>query len=171
MKRLLIILIVLSLPLGGAFSGPIGAASLVLTDSLAFFGLGGEFFAGPFGIGLTLTSFVFEGEDSLHLLYEPGGYIHYYTGNLADTFYILAGLTYLDTAVELSPNRGWPSLVRNGLLNINAGLGYHTFLGTLDRFRFSVEFGPRYVVWTKAEPGNKSGWFFAHALFQIGLVF
>ena len=171
MKRLLIILIVLTLPLGTAFSGPIGAASLVLTDSLAFFGLGGELFAGPFGIGLTFTAFVIEGEDGLHLLYEPGGYIHYYTGNLAETFFIHAGLTYLDTSIVLGPNRGWPSLVRNGLLNINAGLGYHTFFGNLDRFRFSVEFGPRYVVWTRAEPGNKSGWLFAHILFQVGLVF
>ena len=61
--------------------------------------------------------------------------------------------------------------MRNGLLNLNAGLGYHTLFGDKDKFRFSVEAGPRYVVWTKNQPGNKKGWFFAHALFQVGLVF
>ena len=92
-------------------------------------------------------------------------------GNLAETFYFLAGFTYLDTSIELGPSRGWPSVVRNGLLNINAGVGYHTFFGNRDRFRFSVEFGPRYVVWTRAEPGGDTGWLFAHTLFQVGLVF
>ena len=172
-KHLLVICLLCLFALANGFgdSDPIFALNLLLTDSVAFTGLGFEFFLLPLGLGGTFTASLLDGKDTVFLLYEPGAYAHFYLGNLAETFFIALGATYIDSTGFIGLTRRTPSLLRNGLLNINAGLGYHTLIGRMDNFRLSVEFGPRYVVWTKAPSWEKSGWLFAHFSLMIGPVF
>ena len=152
-------------------SDPFVSINWLLTDSVAFTGLGFEFFFLPLGLGATFTASAIEGQDRLFLLWEPGAYVHFYLGNLAETFLITLGATYVDSTANIGLSRGLPSLLRNGLVNINVGMGYQTLFGRQDNFRLAVEFGPRYVIWTQAPPWERSGWLFAHFTLMIGPVF
>jgi len=57
-----------------------------------------------------------------------------------------------------------------GLLNINVPLGFSAMFGNKKEFRFNIEVGPRYTMFTMGSTtGN--GFFFFHMLIGFGMNF
>ncbi|MQY76657.1 MAG: hypothetical protein GH155_03420 [Spirochaeta sp.] len=144
---------------------PTGAISFILTDSFAFLGIGGELFAGPFGLGATFTTFMFGDGDIMLYLLQPGAYGRLYLGDLASTFYLSAGVTYFTVAVS---GGGESDVFDEGLVDLNIGLGYHALFGKKGDTRFCLEIGPRMVT---ATVDNSDTFYFVHFMLMFGKAF
>jgi len=144
---------------------PMGAISFILTDSFAFVGLGAELFAGPIGLGGTFTAFMIGWEGNMVYFLQPGAYGRFYLGDLASTFYLSAGVTYLTVGVS---GGGDTDIADDGLVDLNIGLGYHALMGKKSDTRFCLEIGPRMITATTEDAGTL---FFIHFMLMFGKTF
>lgn len=175
MKRLAIVVLVFALMSGTAWGqegtgdAPTGAVGLVLLGSPAVVGIGAELFLGQIGVAGTLTTLPLGGDEGLLLILEPGLYGRYYFGDLASSFFLTAGVSYLTLAAG---DYGDVGFVDGGIFRVNSGLGYNSFLGRDDSSRFSFEIGPRFNrLVTDTEDDDTLNWVFLHFMLTFGKTF
>jgi len=172
MKRVTILALILLLAVGLLWAEEgekklTGAVSFILTDSLAFMGLGGELFFGNLGLGATFTGFIVGTSGGTVFLLEPGAYGRLYLGDLSSCFYLMGGASYFTFGASAE---GLTSMADARLLNINTGIGYNALFGKKNNTRFSVEMGPRYTLPVWGEDKGQ-GFFFPHFALMFGMAF
>lgn len=171
MKRVLVMLLILSLGTVylNAEERKTGAVGLVLTNSIAFAGIGGELFLGNLGLGATFTFLPIGGGDDMVLFYEPGAYARFYFGNPVSAMYLMGGMSYF-TAAGTSGDSGLQAF-DGGILNINGGFGYNAMFGDNNATRFFVEVGPRYTTMVVDSDEEIYAGFFLHFALGFGATF
>jgi hypothetical protein len=172
MKRVLAILLILSLVTVylNAEENKNGAVGLVLTNSIAFSGIGGELFLGNLGIGATFTFLPIGGGGDMVLFYEPGAYARFYFGNPASAMYLMGGMSYFTAAGSDSGDSGLQAF-DGGILNINGGFGYNSMFGDNNATRFYIEVGPRYTTLVVDSDEEIYAGFFLHFALGFGAAF
>jgi outer membrane protein W len=172
MKKIIVIVLLLSISASLIWADdaevktPTLGFSLLLTDSLAFMGIGLELYLGHIGLGATFTTMFFSSEGVTIIFAEPGAYGRFYFFDPSASMYLGVGLTYW---TFFGGTGNSIQGVDAGLLNLNGAIGFNAMFGNKKEFRFAIEIGPRYVLPTAGGTTSTTGFIFPHFLIQFGM--
>jgi hypothetical protein len=147
MKKIVILVLLIALFSGQLWaqeddaSLPFLTLNLILKDSIAFTGFGLEALLGNLGIAATFTTFFF-GNDPMIFFYEPGVYVHFYFADPSAALYALVDVSFFSAGAMSGGET--ETAGDNGILNLNAGVGFNAYFGAKKNIHFSIELGARY---------------------------